>query len=128
MCVCRCGCVCKYIDVKYNNKIINDISLYYFSNGSRKMKSIPLDLLMPLQPYRIVQVRGNDMVTILHLKDAGKEEFVSCMFRNLIPKFREAVQQNNGEVAGLKLKSYGLSNAGKPIIRISGKRFVKYLV
>ena len=91
------------------------------------MKSIPLDLLKPLQSYRIVQVRGNDMVTI-HLKEAGKEEFVSCMFRNLIPKFREAVQQNNGEVAGLKLKSHGLSNAGKPIIRISSKRFVKYLV
>jgi hypothetical protein len=51
------------------------------------------------------------------------------MFRNLIPKFREAVQLNNGEVAGLRLKSYGLSTIdGKPIIRISGKRFVKYLV
>ena len=92
------------------------------------MKSTPLCFLKPLQPYRIVQVRGNDMVAILHLQEAGGEEFISCMFRDLIPKFREAVQQNNGEVAGLKLKTYGLSDAGKPIIRISGKRFVKYLV
>ena len=92
------------------------------------MKSTPLCFLKPRQPYRIVQVRGNDMVTILHLKEAGGEEFVSCMFRDLIPKFREAVQQNNGDVAGLKLKSYGLSDADKPIIRISGKRFLKYLV
>jgi len=92
------------------------------------MKSTPLCFLKPLQPYRFVQVWGNDMVAILHLKEAGGEEFVSCMFRDLIPKFREAVQQNNGEVAGLKLKSYGLSDAGKRIIMISGKRFVKYLV
>ena len=28
------------------------IYLYYFSNGSRKMKSIPLDLLKPLQSYK----------------------------------------------------------------------------
>ena len=104
------------------------IYLYYFSNGSRNMKSIPLILLKPLTPYRIVRLRGNEMVAILHLQEAGKEEFVSCMFRDLIPKFREAMQQNNGEVAGLKLKVYGLSVGGKPIIRISGKRFVKYLV
>jgi len=107
--------------VKHNNKIINDISLYYFSNGSRNMKSIRLSLLKPLQPYRIVQLRGDDRVAILQLKEAGKEEFVSCMFRDLIPKFREAVQQNSGEAVGLKLKFYGLSDAGKPIIRISGK-------
>ena len=46
----------------------------------------------------------------------------------LLPKFREAVQQNSGEAVGLKLKFYGLSDAGKPINRISGKRFVRYLV
>ena len=70
------------------------------------------------------------MVTILHLKEAGGEEFVSCMFRDLIPKFREAVQMNNGEVAGLKLKFYGCTDVdrGDPIIRISGKRFERYLV
>ena len=105
------------------------MSLYYFPNGSRNMKSVPLDLLKPMTPYKIVRLRGNEMVAILQLQEAGKEEFVSCMFRNLIPKFREAVQLNNGEVVGLRLKSYGLSTVdGKPIIRISGKRFVKYLV
>jgi len=105
------------------------IYLYYFSNASRNMKSIPLCPLKPLQPYRIVQLRGDDRVAIFHLKYAAqKEEFMCCMFRDLIPKFREAVQQNIGEVAGVKLKFNGCTDAGKPIIRISGKRFVRYLV
>jgi len=95
------------------------IYLYYFSNGSRNMKSIPLSLLKPMQPYRIVRLRGDDRVAILHLKEAGKEEFVSCMFRDLIPKFREAVQQNSDEAVGLKLKFYGLSDAAN---RLSGSR------
>jgi len=92
------------------------------------MKSIPLCLLYPLQPYRIVQLRGDDRVAILHLKDAQNEEFIICMFRDLIPKFRATTWMNNGEVAGLKLKFYGCSDTGKPIIRISDKRFVRYLV
>jgi len=71
---------------------------------------------------------GDDRVAILQLKEARNEEFISLMFRDLIPKFREAVQENNGEAVGLKLKFYGCSDVGKPIIRISGKRFVRYLV
>jgi len=92
------------------------------------MKCTPLCLLKPLQPYKIVQFRGDDRVAILHLKEARNEEFISLEFRDLIPKFREAVQENNGEAVGLKLKFYGCSGVGKPIIKISGKRLVRYLV
>jgi len=93
------------------------------------MKCTPLRHLKPRQPYRIAQVRRDHQVAILHLKEAGNEEFMSLMFRDLIPKFREAVQQNNdGEAVGLKLKFYGCTDVGTPIIRISGRRFVQYLV
>jgi len=39
-------------------------------------------------------------------------------------------QMNNGEVAGLKLKFYGCTDIGRgdPLIRISGKLFLRYLV
>jgi len=92
------------------------------------MKCTPLRQLKLRQPYRIVQVRGDYQVDILDLKEAGNEEFMCLMLGDLIPKFREAVQQNNGEAAGLKLKFYGCTDVGTPIIRISGKRFVRYLV
>jgi len=65
------------------------------------MKCTPLCLLKPRQPYRSVRVRGGDQVAILYLKEAGNEEFMSLMFRDLIPKFRRALQQNNGEAAVL---------------------------
>ena len=91
------------------------------------MKCTSLRLLKPRQPYRNVQVQGDDQVTILHLKEAYNEEFMCLMFRDLIPKFREAVQ-DNGRAVGSKLKFYGCTNIDTPIIRISSRRFVLYLV
>jgi len=88
------------------------------------MKYTSLRLLKPWQPYRIVQVRGDDQVTILHMKEACSEEFMCLMFRDLIPKFRD----NNGRAVGLKLKFYGCADVSTPIIRISSRRFVRYLV
>ena len=88
------------------------------------MKCTSLRLLKPRQPYRIVQVRGDDQVTILHMKEACNEEFMCLMFRDLIPKFREAVLDNNGRAVGLKLKFYDCTDVGTPIIRISSRRFV----
>jgi len=73
----------------------------------------------------------DDRVTILFLQEAGnEEEFMTLMYQDFIPQFREAVRQNNGEAAGLKLKFFGCANfgGGAPIIRISGKRFTRYLV
>jgi len=95
------------------------------------MKCTPLRLLKLRQTYKIVRVRIDDKITILFLKEAGnEEEFMSLVFRDLIPLFREAVRRNNGEAAGLKLKFFGYLNfgGGEPIIRISGKRFTRYLV
>ena len=40
------------------------------------MKCTSLRLLKPRQPYRIVQVRGDDQVTILHMKEACNEVHV----------------------------------------------------
>jgi len=92
------------------------------------MKCTSLRLLKPQQPYKIVHVQTDERVAILHLKEAGSEEFMCLMFRDLIPKFLEAIWMNNGVSAGLKLKFYGCSDVGTPIIRISGKPFVQYLV
>jgi len=92
------------------------------------MKCTSLRLLKPQQPYKIVHVQMDERVAILHLKEAGSEEFMCLMFRDLIPKFLEAIWMNNGVSAGLKLKFYGCSDVGTPIIRISGKPFVQYLV
>jgi len=92
------------------------------------MNCTSLRLLKPQQPYRIVHVQIDERLAILHLKEAGSEEFMCLMFRDLVPKFREAIWMNNGVSAGLKLKYYGCSDNGKTIIGISGKRFVRYLV
>ena len=127
MCACVRARVCVCVYVK-TNKVINDISLYYFSNGSRNMKCTSLRLLKPQQPYKILHVQMDERLAILHLKEARNEEFLCSMFRDLILKFLKIIWMNNGEAAGLKLKFYGCSDAGKPIIRISGKRFVRYLV
>jgi hypothetical protein len=47
------------------------------------MKCTPLRQLKLRQPYRIVQVRGDDQVAVLLLKEAGNEEFMCLMFRDL---------------------------------------------
>jgi len=97
----------------------------------RDMKCTSLRQLKLRQAYKIVGVKMDDRVTILFLKEAeNEEEFISLKFQDLIPLFREAVRQNNGEAAGLKLKFFGCINfgGGAPIIRISGKRFTRYLV
>ena len=104
------------------------LSIISLFNGSRNMKCTSLRLLKPQQPYRIVHVQMDERLAIMHLKKAGSEEFMCLMFRDLIPKFQEAIWMNNGESVGLKLKFYGCSNVGTPIIRISGRRFVRYLV
>jgi hypothetical protein len=36
------------------------------------MKSVPLDLLKPMTPYKIVRVRGNEMVAILPYRRQGR--------------------------------------------------------
>jgi len=72
------------------------------------MKCTTLRLLKPQQPYRILRVRMDNRVAILHLKEAeNKEEFMCFMFHVLIPKFLEAIWMNNGESAGLKLNFMG---------------------
>ena len=71
------------------------------------------------------------METLLFLKGFGnEEEFMSLLFHDISPKFRTAMQLNNGEATGLKLKYYGCTNfdGGNPIIRISSKGFTRYLM
>jgi len=94
------------------------------------MKYTTLRLLKPQQPYRIVRVRMDNRVAILHLKEAeNKEEFVSN-----VPRFNTKVSggcvDEQRRVSRFKIKILWLTDVGRrtPIIRISGKRFVRYLV
>jgi len=84
------------------------------------------------RPYRTVRaLEKDDGNILLFLKGYGdEEEFMSLIFQDLAPRFRKAMQLNNGEAAGLKLKYYGCTNfdGSNPIIRIPGKGFARYLV
>jgi hypothetical protein len=77
------------------------------------MKCRSFRLLELMQTYKIVRVKMDDRITILFLTEAGNEEELVClMFQHLIPLFREAVRQDNGEAAGLKLKFFRCTNFG----------------
>jgi hypothetical protein len=108
------------------------VHLYYFSISGFQRHEIPfpqtvrsLRQLEEQQTYKIVRAKemGNGNI-LLFLKGFGNdEEFMSLLFQDLVPKFRKAMQLNNGEAAGLKLKYYGYTNfyGGNPIIGISTK-------
>jgi hypothetical protein len=49
----------------------------------------------------------------------------------MVEAFRWAVEFNkdkNGEASIMHFKYYGYSDGGSPIVRISGRRFFKYLL
>jgi len=95
------------------------------------MKSRSLRLLEK-KKYKIVRVKEiDDRITVLFLKGFGNdEEFISLLYQDLIPLFRKVMQLNNGTADDLTLQYYGCSNFDecKPIIKISGKRFTRFLV
>jgi hypothetical protein len=57
-------------------------------------------------------------------------EFQSLLFKDLVPMFQKALQQNNGNVADIDFIYCGSTNygGGKPIIMISGQWFIGYLM
>ena len=101
------------------------------------MKYFSLCRLEVQRPYKIIRSEKRPLNNILlFLKGYGdKEEFMSLLLipHHLRRTFQEVKRRHekiNGEKAVMKLKYFGC-NAFKgcmPIIRISGKGFVKYLV
>jgi len=98
------------------------------------MKYLSLAQLEVRRPYDIIRVADVDRFgnILLTLRGGGnaEKEFQSLLFRNVVPLYQEAVRQHNGIAVGLNLIYCGYTNfdGSKPIIRISGRRFTRYLV
>jgi hypothetical protein len=93
----------------------------------------PIRFLNERVPYRIEGVRGSDLLMLTLRGYAFPQPFCTLLPRNLTEQFRAVEAYNhrrNGEEAPLHLKYYGHQpsiGGGRPIIRISGRKFVHYL-
>jgi len=115
------------------------IYLYYFSllfSRILTMKYILLCRLEMQRPYKIIRSEERPMNILLVLKRYGdKEEFMSLLLipHHLRQTFRDMKRLHvkiKGENVVMKLKFFGCKTfkGCMPIISISGKGIVKYLV
>jgi hypothetical protein len=100
------------------------------------MVYIPLVCLKEHQPYKIASFSEKDGNIKLSLRVHGDLREIKTL---LLPRcyhsdFRKVWQLNqewNGEASTMKLKYYGWSQSldgGRPVIRISGKRLIAFLM
>jgi hypothetical protein len=85
-------------------------------------------------PYRITEIcecSGRILLRLFSYKYPTLLFETLLLHPGLADAFRKAVEcihHVNGNEANIHLKFYGWSHEGDPIIRISSKKFIKYLV
>jgi hypothetical protein len=97
-------------------------------------RNLSINRLKERVPYRIEEICDSGERVTLYIKEYNcPPQTVTIL---LIPRIAEAFRrvrelnrQKNGEAADIHLKYYGFSafDGGLPIIRISGRNFLKYL-
>jgi hypothetical protein len=95
---------------------------------------LPLSLLKEKVPYPIMDVRDYGQHIYIQLRKYNFPQFpVDTLLLNpkMVESFIWAVEYNKGkneEYSIMHFKYYRHSDEGLPIVRVSGKRFFKYLL
>jgi hypothetical protein len=95
---------------------------------------LPLSLLKEKVPYRIMDVRDYGQHIYIQIREYKFPQFpvdTLLLDPKMVESFRWAVEYNkdtNGEYSIMHFKYYGHNDEGLPIVRVSGKRFFKYLL
>jgi len=100
------------------------------------MVYIPLICLKEHQPYKTTSFSERDGKILLSLKVHGdlgeiKTLLLPMCYQSDFRKVWQLNQEWNGEASTMKLKYYGLSTSldgGRPVIRISGRRLIAFLM
>ena len=95
---------------------------------------IPIVALEKNKPYQITRLDewGNNILLYLRGYEEDAQEIMALLlptcYHRAFKRVWQLNQERNGETAKMKLKYYGTDFWGsRPIIRISGRGFVKYL-
>jgi hypothetical protein len=84
-------------------------------------------------PYKITEIRdcGEQLLQLFNYRYPAQLFEMLLLHPGLADAFREGVRSihfKDGNEANIHLEFYGWSPEGDPIIRISSKRFVRYLL
>jgi hypothetical protein len=98
------------------------------------VRYLPLSLLKENVPYRIMAIRDYGQYIFLQIREYDYPQHpIETLLLNsqMAEAFRWALKFNkhkNGDASVMHLKYYGYGDGRFPILRISGKRFFKYLI
>jgi hypothetical protein len=95
---------------------------------------VPILALQKNKPYQVTRLNewGDNIQLYLRGYEEDTQEIMSLLlptcYHRSFKRLWQLNQKRNGETAKMKLKYYGTDVwGGRPIIRISGREFVKYL-
>jgi hypothetical protein len=98
------------------------------------VRYLPLSLLKEKVPYRIMDVRDYGQHIFIQIREHIFPQYpIETLLLNpqMVETFRWAVVFNkdrNGEASIMHFKYYVYSDRGFPVVRVSGRKFFKYLL
>jgi hypothetical protein len=98
------------------------------------VRYLPFSLLKEKVPYRIMDVRGYGQHIFIQIREYNYPQYpIETLLLNpqMVETIRWAVQFNkdkNVEASIMHFKYYGYNDEGFPIVRVSARRFFKYLL